>query len=69
MPKYTNRKINQVFSPEFATFMNRCIEEHGELSDNNLQLVLNRIEDFEKHNRDLSFVCFFGVDNLIFKRE
>lgn len=60
MKKYLLRQLDDIFSEEFLVYI-----RDGDIDEQKFQLVMNRIEDYEKkHN--IEFVSF--VENyLIFK--
>jgi hypothetical protein len=64
--KYLSLRYDEVFSEEFNSFMLNALKSEDGLTQQNMQLTLNRIEDFEiEHNFEL--VGFIG-SFIIFKR-
>jgi len=60
--KYLIADFNEVLSDEFMELLSNL-----EFSKNNLQLIMNRISEYEIKNQ-LRFVNFFANEYIIFER-
>lgn len=66
MKKLIAKTISEVHGIKYAEDLNNAVILKGDLSGKELEQELNLISEYEFKN-DLTFVCFFNPNKLIFR--